>query len=197
MIIFLRGTATCCAVAALFLAACSDGGSPQPSAQVMASSAASATPTPTPKASPTSTGTATPTDGSNTPTPAPTPTATCVPLSEPLAMRMIYPEYNATGVPDNASVIVYAPTYNLSSPIPLALGIGNASPVALQPTAVPSPGPTPSEAPTAGAIEYAAALPALRPATNYTIYAILTYNTYANCAGTSTGPWVISSFTTQ
>jgi hypothetical protein len=137
--------------------------------------------------------------GSAAVAPASTPTATCLPIVQPLALRLIYPEYNATGVPDNASVIVYSPTgaYNGTSPIPLALGIGNASPVALEPTAVPSPGPTPSEEPTAGATEYAAALPELQPATNYTIYAILTEKTYANCPGTSTGPSVISAFTTQ
>jgi hypothetical protein len=155
MTIFLRGTATCFAVAALFLAACSNGGSPPTSVQV-----------------------------------------TCLPVSWPIALQMVYPENGATGVPDVASVVVYSP--NLSgSPIPLALGISAASPVALQPTAVPSPGPTPSEAPIAGRTEYAAALPTLQPATNYTIYAIQTLRTYSNCAGTSSGPWPVGSFTTQ
>jgi hypothetical protein len=120
-------------------------------------------------------------------------------VAQPLALRLIYPEYNATAVPDNASVIVYSPTgaYDGNSPIPIALGIGDASPVALQPTAVPSPGPTPSEASSPGAIEYAAALPTLLPATNYTIYATLTYNSYSNCPGTTTSNSALSSFTTQ
>ena|ERR1700722_13869779 len=128
-----------------------------------------------------------------------TPAPTCLPILGPLALRLVYPDYNATGVPDDASVIVYSPTgaYNGSSPIPLALGIGSAPPVELQPTAVPSPGPTPSEAPSAGATEYAAALPPLEPATNYTIYAILAEKTYGNCGGTPKVPSVISAFTTQ
>ncbi len=132
---------------------------------------------------------------SASPAPSPTP---CLPLAQPLQAEELYPVVNATGVPDNTSVIVYEQYFG-STQLPIAIAAGTQSPIPLQPTSVPSPEPTPFSQPAMGATLYAAALPSLAPATNYNVYGY-EYG-FAGSHGLCSFPAgyasVIGSFTTQ
>jgi hypothetical protein len=115
-----------------------------------------------------------------------------------LEAEALYPMVDATGVPDTASVIVYEQFFG-GTQMPIAIEAGTQSPVALQPTSVPNPEPTPYAQPTMGASVFAATLPSLSPQTNYNVigYQAAFVGGTGLCSSPAGYGGVIGSFTTQ
>lgn len=90
------------------------------------------------------------------------------PIPRPLVLD-VFPIPGATSVPDNVGVVIYAS----SQTVPITLVSGTTK-IATQPTAVPSPLPSPAATQGPGFTEYAVSVPPLATATTYGIVASLT-----------------------
>jgi hypothetical protein len=111
------------------------------------------------------------------------------------SVKLLYPLPGATGVPDDAGVLVYgtAQNYLPATSVPIALRAGTASPIATVPTPVPNPYPSPAA--TGLNSVYAVALPTLDGGTTYKVLATVSSG---NCYGPGTlVQEPIGSFTTQ
>jgi hypothetical protein len=130
---------------------------------------------------------------------APAVHATCGPPPPTSApqLSLVYPAPGATNVPTDVGLVVFEGN---SSSLQIAMRSSSGAAVALgAPTAAPSPLPTPHAEPTGiiGGAYFAESVPALSPATTYTLS--YTYSAYNGIPPACAGPQTqsLGSFTTQ
>jgi hypothetical protein len=109
-----------------------------------------------------------------------------VPVPQPV--QLLYPLANASGVPANAGVILYA----ASPPVPITLSQGATS-IATQPANLPSPLPSPMATPEPGLQVFAASV---GPLSAHTTYAVIATAAMDGCLGITHVPVTIGTFTT-